>query len=304
MRAQDGSPMAPARSSSATLRIGSWKRKFSCTARNTPAFCAASTMATQAARSGPKGFCTIVGTPRATTRSTSDWCVSTRVTMSTRSSFCSRNSVSASLYMWGTENAVAAAFALARSMSPTATISTPSLRRSRQEFRWFCAKKPQPMTATRVRSGMAKAPDGQCGCEARSQHDDAGASAACPLPLPLARHAGEQPIRQARRQAREEPGGGVHRPGEGDAAAGGGEAAPDDAGGALCRHQEGHGEFILVRHAADDEARADDGDLDAALREVAAQALAPDAHRRLAAAIGGRTGEAAERGERAHQRDL
>ena len=86
MRAQLGAPIAPLSIALRTLRIGAWKRKFSCTASQTPAFSAASTMAMQSSHVGAKGFCTIVATPREIASSHSARCVSWRVTMSTASS--------------------------------------------------------------------------------------------------------------------------------------------------------------------------------------------------------------------------
>ena len=41
---------------------GVWKRKFSCTARKSPAFSAPFTILTQSSQFGANGFCTIVGT--------------------------------------------------------------------------------------------------------------------------------------------------------------------------------------------------------------------------------------------------
>ena len=70
-----------------TARSGAWKRKFSCTASQTPAFLAASTIAVASSQVGAKGFWTMVETPCAMAVSAIARCVSCRVTMSTASSF-------------------------------------------------------------------------------------------------------------------------------------------------------------------------------------------------------------------------
>src|SRR5687768_11237200 len=152
MRAQLGAPIAPASTTSLTVRIGVWNRKFSWTARNTPASSAASTIATQSVHVGAKGFWTTVATPCRNASSASRRCVSIRVTMSTNPRFSARNIVSASVYQAATPNAAAAVLAFAGSVSHTATRSAPAGARSFQEWRWLRAKNPHPIRPTRTRS--------------------------------------------------------------------------------------------------------------------------------------------------------
>ena len=87
----------PAPISSPILRSGGWKRKFSCTISGTPAFAQAATIASQSARVGPNGFCTMAGTFMLAASSTSGRCEGTVVAMSTKSGFVSRSMVAASV---------------------------------------------------------------------------------------------------------------------------------------------------------------------------------------------------------------
>jgi len=64
-------PISPLASTAATFIIGVWKRKFSWTARKTPARSAARAMATASSQVGAKGFCTMVAMPLAIAFSTS-----------------------------------------------------------------------------------------------------------------------------------------------------------------------------------------------------------------------------------------
>ena len=126
--------------------MGVWKRKFSWTISGTPARPAACTIAMQSAMVGASGFCTMIGTRCAAASSTSGRCDGMVVAMSTKSSVSAANSLAASPYQRGMPNAAAAASALAASVSQTATRRARGIR-SRHACRWFCAKKPQPISA-------------------------------------------------------------------------------------------------------------------------------------------------------------
>ena len=135
MRPQVGVPIAPDVTAAAALRSGVWKRKFSWTASQTPAFSAILVIATASSQVGANGFWTMVAMPRGIVFSTIIRWVSIRVMMSMRSIF-SLSSISSTFpYQCGTPNSSAAALALAGSMSQTATIWTPSAARSFHEKR-------------------------------------------------------------------------------------------------------------------------------------------------------------------------
>ncbi|MCC2664203.1 MAG: hypothetical protein K0S35_2125 [Geminicoccaceae bacterium] len=128
-----------------TARSGVWKRKFSCTISGTPALAQASTIARQSSIAGANGFCTITGTRCAAASSTRLRWLAMVVTTSTKSGRSAASIARASVYRPGTPNASAAAAALDASRSQTAASSTSSM--AHQACRWFCAKKPQPITA-------------------------------------------------------------------------------------------------------------------------------------------------------------
>ena len=101
-----------------------------------------------------------------------------------------------------------------------------------------------------------------------------------------------------------EPGDERRRERERDARAVGGEAALDDRRRLLRRHQERHREAVGVGHRGLDEAGHHHVHLHALRQEIAAQAFAPGPHRGLAAAVGGRAGQAAIAGEGRDDGDL
>ena len=174
---------------------------------------------------------------------------------------------------------------------------------------------PQTSRMTGTGTAIAADPPAPGGGAAAVTATGASLPAATPRPaaarhrqhaLGLLRQAAHQRVGQARRQQAEQPDAEIERPGKGDAGAVPGEAALDDGGGALgASSGTAWGIRCAPSCGLSTIARADHADTRTpVVPQLAAQRLAPDAHRRLAGAVGRRAGKAAEGGERAHERDL